>query len=173
MTNLTYLEYVAEKRLFGWNYVPPGSVHSFAFEEIDLKHWSDVIESTWKLPFYIGPAYLATIFGIQWWMRDRPAYQLKTPLFLWNLGLGIFSIVAFARTAPGFVQQLLKPNGFYNSMCVKDDLSVPMVYWIILFAVSKFVELGDTIFIVLRKRPLVFLQWYHHLVTLTVVWILG
>jgi len=36
--------------------------------------------------------------------------------------------------------------------------------------VSKVWELGDTIFIVLRKQPLIFLHWYHHITVLIYVW---
>ncbi len=32
--------------------------------------------------------------------------------------------------------------------------------------ISKVAELGDTILIVLRKKPLIFLHWYHHVLTL-------
>ena len=42
--------------------------------------------------------------------------------------------------------------------------------WVILMTLSKLVELGDTIFIVLRKQPLVFLHWYHHISTLIYCW---
>ena len=32
-------------------------------------------------------------------------------------------------------------------------------YWTFMFVMSKVPELGDTIFIVLRKQPLIFLHW--------------
>lgn len=35
---------------------------------------------------------------------------------------------------------------------------------------SKLPELGDTIFIVLRKQPLIFLHWYHHITVLIYSW---
>jgi hypothetical protein len=35
---------------------------------------------------------------------------------------------------------------------------------------SKIPELMDTVFIVLRKRPLIFLHWYHHVTVLLFCW---
>ena len=34
----------------------------------------------------------------------------------------------------------------------------------------QIVELGDSYFLVLRKRPLTFLQYYHHALTLIYCW---
>lgn len=34
--------------------------------------------------------------------------------------------------------------------------------WVWLFHASKLMELGDTVFLVLRKKPVKFLHWYHH-----------
>ncbi|CAG0895138.1 unnamed protein product [Cyprideis torosa] len=42
--------------------------------------------------------------------------------------------------------------------------------WTWLFILSKVPELGDTIFIVLRKQPLIFLHWYHHVTVLLYCW---
>jgi len=38
------------------------------------------------------------------------------------------------------------------------------------FILSKLFELVDTAFIVLRKRPLIFLHWYHHVTVLVYCW---
>jgi len=39
-----------------------------------------------------------------------------------------------------------------------------------LFILSKLPELIDTVFIVIRKKPLIFLHWYHHVTVLAYCW---
>ena len=48
---------------------------------------------------------------------------------------------------------------------------IPVVaFWSSLFKISKIIELGDTVFIVRRKQPLIFLHWYHHITVLVYTW---
>jgi len=39
-----------------------------------------------------------------------------------------------------------------------------------MFVLSKFPELGDTVFLVLRKKPVIFLHWFHHATVLLYCW---
>ena len=43
-------------------------------------------------------------------------------------------------------------------------------FWYFAFSVAKAVELGGTAFIVLRKQKLIFLHWYHHVITFISTW---
>ena len=48
---------------------------------------------------------------------------------------------------------------------------IPVVaFWSSLFKISEIIELGHTVFIVLRKQALIFLHWYHHITVLVYTW---
>lgn len=170
MSNHTYIDRIVNRKPFGWTYTDPKTVFHFSFEEIDPYWWHDLAVDNPFVPLYAGTAYIIVVFGIKHVLRDKEPFDLRMPLFWWNTVLGVFSIVGLIRFLPGFLYVLQQPNGFYNSICVKKDTNIPMGFWLLAFVLSKFVELGDTVFIVLRKRPLVLLQWYHHLLTMGVVW---
>lgn len=105
-------------------------------------------------------------------MKNRPAFDLLSPLAYWNLGLSLFSAYGMVRTVPHLVHRILtKP--FEDTVCE----SVYSAYGggacglaVMLFILSKIPELVDSVFIVLRKKPLIFLHWYHHVTVLVFCW---
>ncbi|KJE93158.1 fatty acid elongase [Capsaspora owczarzaki ATCC 30864] len=46
-----------------------------------------------------------------------------------------------------------------------------LYFWYHVFYISKFYEFIDTVFIVIRKKPLIFLHYYHHIITLLLCWV--
>ena len=116
----------------------------------------------------VSVVYLILTFVGRRLMSSRPAFNLRRPLVMWNAGLAVFSILGFLTVSP-FLAKTLVENGFSSSVC-SDGLhgrSAPRQLWSLLFLLSKNVELGDTAFIVLRKTPLNFLHWYHHITVYT------
>lgn len=82
--------------------------------------------------------------------------KMVTPYHnMWNLILSIFSGYGAYHT----VSQL------YNTG-ITCDIEPETFFALELFCLSKTPELLDTIFIVLKNRPLVLLQYYHHFATL-------
>lgn len=105
-------------------------------------------------------------------MKDRKPLGLRYPLIAWNAALSLFSFVGFLRTAPHLMYYMYA-NGFYASACTPAEPSFghgAVGLWTMLFVFSKIPELGDTAFVVLRKKPLIFLHWYHHVTVLLYCW---
>lgn len=151
---------------------PSNYSYVFDFEDnfnyVSTRKW--MIEN-WTNGFYYCTIYAALVFGIRRLMRDRAGFRLKGLLILWNTMLATFSLVGFVRTAPELFRVLNK-YGLHHSVCVTSYVEDDPVsgFWSWLFVLSKLPELGDTIFIVLRKQPLIFLHWYHHITVLMYTW---
>lgn len=129
------------------------------------------MQNNWHLSIFFAVFYLVSIFLIQRSMKIRPPFQLNGIFFLWNLALAVFSISASIRLLPLLIFNLTS-NGIFDFTCYYSDIHQIFVFWMWLFAFSKVLELGDTLFIVLQKKNLLFLHYYHHSVTLIVSWIL-
>jgi len=126
-------------------------------------------QHNWHLSFYYSVLYVLAVYGGQKLMKTRERFHLYHSLIAWNVVLAIFSIVGTARFLPYFFRTLAT-KGFNHSVCVTDYEFGVSGCWVILFGMSKLVDLIDTAFVVLRKQRLIFLHWYHHATTLIYTW---
>ncbi|GBG27854.1 Elongation of very long chain fatty acids protein 6 [Hondaea fermentalgiana] len=126
----------------------------------------------YEIPLICCVVYLVGIFLGRIIMSKLPAMDLTPLLVLWNLGLSVFSTIGLVRTVPHLIATI-EEFGLYHSICapVGNTFGAGAVgLWSFLFIISKIPELVDTVFIVLRKKPLVLLHWYHHFTVLLYVW---
>lgn len=139
------------------------------FDPFPTEKW--MIDNGW-FPIVVVSLYLAfCYFGTQY-MSSRTAFNLKYPLAIWNLFLALFSAYGTIRTAPHLLY-LLFYDSFESTVCETPVKGYGMGATGLacqLFVLSKFPELIDTVFIVLKKRPLIFLHWYHHVTVLLYCW---
>jgi len=156
----------------GANTTFPPYHHVFQFEQcFDQVATHGWVQEHWvSLCAWAGSAYVILVFSGQAWMSSRPPFNLRSPLAAWSAFLAIFSILGFLRTFPEFLHTI-HSGGLYGSVCDSSYLDTNRVsgFWTWLFTLSKLPELGDTVFIVLRKQQLIFLHWYHHLTVLIYV----
>ena len=120
----------------------------------------------WHYSLWYSALYLLFVFGGSRYMQNRAHFKLRTPLAMWSGALAFFSILGAVRTAPEVYHSLFK-RSFQYSVCIPSfQYEPPSSFWLFLFVHAKALELGDTVFIVLRKQQLIFLHWYHHITVL-------
>jgi len=124
-----------------------------------------VSEVQWQ-SFWVSMLYMVAIFAIKAVMSQRKAFEIRLGLQLWNLWLAVFSIAGSLVTSVALWQEINKYGLVSTYTHARDFFEGFSGLWTFLFCMSKLGELGDTFFIVLRKKPLMFLHWYHHIATL-------
>ncbi|ELK36547.1 Elongation of very long chain fatty acids protein 6 [Myotis davidii] len=137
------------------------------FNENEAIQW---MQENWKKSFLFSALYAAFIFGGRHLMNKRAKFELRKPLVLWSLTLAVFSIFGALRTG-AYMVYILMTKGLKQSVCDQSFYNGPVSkFWAYAFVLSKAPELGDTIFIILRKQKLIFLHWYHHITVLLYSW---
>ncbi|KAI6153589.1 GNS1/SUR4 membrane protein [Pisolithus tinctorius] len=131
-----------------------------------LKRWivGESPLSTWPAVATALALYLAIIFGIQELMRNGPPQKLNALFRCHNAFLTIGSFVLLALIVEE-VTSLYLASGFYNAMCSELSWTSKLEFYYLVNYYFKYIELLDTIFLVLKKKPLSFLHVFHHSAT--------
>jgi hypothetical protein len=104
---------------------------------------------------------------------DEAGSLVGRVLVLWNFLLSFFSMVMFFGMGRGALK-VFAAKGFVNLICDGSTMFLheqPFSMYLVLFALSKFPELFDTVLLVVRGRDIRFLHWYHHLTVLLYCWL--
>ena len=168
-----YVSHLGERFVQLYQRLPLGEYLYFNWEK-NFKPWiepSSLREHPY-IPVVTVVAYLLFVFTGPKFMASRPSIQCRHALTIWNGALSLFSFIGMIRTLPDLLYRL-------NSQPFMSTITTPSIsswgvgatgLWVQLFVFSKFPELVDTIFLVIRKRPVIFLHWYHHVTVLLYCW---
>jgi hypothetical protein len=165
--NLTKIPEDVDARKF--SVLPLGFDSNFSHQ--DYADWSLYFRETWWVPFVVALLYCELVFVGQKFMKDRKPFDLKNLLGLWNFILAVYSIVGAIQIVPYFVYTLVTSGPAYfltRIATMTYGQGGPVSFWCLTFAFSKYAELLDTAFLVLRKKPVSLLHWYHHATVLVV-----
>ncbi|KAL1840737.1 hypothetical protein VTJ49DRAFT_177 [Mycothermus thermophilus] len=106
--------------------------------------------------------YYIVILGGRELMRNREPFKLRTFFLIHNFYLTAISGILLAL----FIEQILPTvvrHGIFHAIChAEGGWTQPMVVLYYLNYLTKYLELLDTCFLFLKKKPLTFLHCYHH-----------
>lgn len=144
------------------------------------RNWAGWLSENTTIPYtlavlyigmvHVGPMVMTWIYGPD----EKKAMSLKGPLAAWNLLLCLFSLYGAIRCVPVLYANLMS-GGFFGTICgpAVSWCEGTAGMWTFYFIVSKVPELVDTIFLVLRRKPIEFLHWYHHFTVMLFCWLAG
>lgn len=139
----------------------------------DLAEW--IFEDYFDVMVYFEVLYILLVFLGPKMMENREAIKLKPLIVAWNLSLSLFSICGTLGVGT-LLFYLLEDRGMYETTCRFDKDIVydgELSFWLMAFLLSKIPEMIDTVFLVLTKKPIIFLHWYHHLTVSVFCWYAG
>ncbi|KAF8581632.1 GNS1/SUR4 membrane protein, partial [Ramaria rubella] len=120
--------------------------------------------STWPAVLVALTSYLAVIFGLQEVMRNREALKMTALFQLHNMILSSGSLLLLVLMVEEIAPIVFKRGLFYG-ICGRDAWTPKLEFYYMVNYYIKYLELLDTVFLVLKKKPLAFLHVFHHSAT--------
>jgi len=121
------------------------------------------------LPFSYGCVllYVFSLVAMPVVLKNSAPIKPKLLLFIWNGFLAIFSFWGLSIMGPCLINTIMEEGVFLGTICHAGyELNSSHTKWQFLFCVSKLAELIDTVFLLLNKKDVIFLHWYHHITVL-------
>lgn len=112
----------------------------------------------------IAAVYLIAVLSTKSLMKTRRPFFLRRPLIAWNVFMSLFSLIGAIRSLPELLF-IFNSAGLRGTICEPSNFIGTTGFWSAVFVVSKVPEFTDTFFLVLRKKPVIFLHVYHHVET--------
>ncbi|KAI8905104.1 GNS1/SUR4 family-domain-containing protein [Gorgonomyces haynaldii] len=155
---------VIEPKLWNWQQILDPLNFEFVPRETPLSDFGTVV--------YVLIGYWVTILGLKLYMSNRPAYKIKNFTALHNLFLCGLSALMFAAGLYGAYERV-QQRGIDEIFCTVDPKSDKgiLTWALYIYYLSKFPELIDTVILVLKKKPVIFLHWYHHSIVIVMVYV--
>ncbi|KAL7423618.1 Fatty acyl-CoA elongase/Polyunsaturated fatty acid specific elongation enzyme [Cryptotrichosporon argae] len=131
-----------------------------------LVNWEKGVSplSTQKAVVAAIGTYLLVIFGGRELMRPFKPFKLTFLFQVHNVILTVGSAILLALILEDVVPLVLR-HGFYWAICSPAAFQPRLVTFYMINYYIKYVELLDTVFLVLKKKPLAFLHYFHHAAT--------
>ncbi|KPI88665.1 putative fatty acid elongase [Leptomonas seymouri] len=128
--------------------------------------------------------------------KSVPGVSILIPI--WNLFFSVGSCVGFLYCLPVLCRVVMTTDrdlsglapkkdwrtgewdydphvrgGLYTSLCYWNRsffFDGPTGFWLLTFNLSKILELADTLFLMLKRKPVPFIHWYHHTTVMLFCW---
>jgi len=108
--------------------------------------------------------YLSTLYIGSTIMKDRKPLKLARLFQIHNLLLSAGSALLLALMLQEIVPIIIN-DGFFNAICNRSSWTPRLETYYMVNYLFKYWELADTLFLVVKKKPLAFLHVYHHSAT--------
>ncbi|KAK7694661.1 hypothetical protein QCA50_001849 [Cerrena zonata] len=109
-------------------------------------------------------AYLLVIFSVRAYMKDRPPMKLQFLFQVHNIFLSLGSLLLLSLIMEEVVPMVWKHGAFWG-MCHEGMWTSRLEFYYMINYSFKYIELLDTLFLALKKKPLAFLHVFHHSAT--------
>ncbi|EDV96209.1 elongation of very long chain fatty acids protein 4 [Drosophila grimshawi] len=130
-----------------------------------------MVSSPWNAASVLA-LYLLLVHLAPKWMASRQAFQLRLPLFCYNLLMAMLNAhicreLYTASRALNYSTQCQPCKLSYDP----NEIRIASAFW--WFYITKILEFADTLFFILRKKwsQLTFLHVYHHSTMFVICWI--
>lgn len=117
--------------------------------------------STWPTVSLVIASYVVFILVVHEFMKHLPSFKLQTLFKFHNALLSIGSLVLLLLIMEEVVS-LWMNVGTFNSMCAPSSWTHKLEFYYMVNYYFKYYEFLDTLFLILRKKPLTFLHVFHH-----------